>query len=1295
MEKKGVLRLGIALVSLLAFVQIHGQNQLEVQFDWTIAPQNIQIGENEYQYHSFEGSVASSKHPTLPVKILKMPVSGKGSLKVDIVSAQFEPFSFETTQSDESALSNTINFSTDIYQSRDQYAGTISFIPIIKTTTGFQRLTNLVIQTSFTPSPRTALRSPDDVTESALSNGQIYKIAVKETGIQKLSYSFLKDDLGINIDQIDPRKISVLGNRGGILPYDLEEKVAEDIPEIPIQIVGESDGSFDAADFLLFYGEGADKWEFNANSGIFNMQKNIYDQSNYYFIKVGADDGLRLTNAESASNPTFTSNTFNDFARFEEDRVNLLYQWGQETSKSQGSGQNWYGERFKNQTSVSYDGLFDFPGLIRSENVDVKARMALRSLSATSFNLVVNGSNLASGRASSVNTLSGRGDNEISYAHHAILDEKVSINDEKIDITVNYNAAGSNNGSEGWLDYIQVNVKRQLRLYEAQTDFRDLETLNHTISQFEIESSNAEAIIWDISDPLSPKLQQHDFNSNTLRFITNTTTLKEFIVFDPSQNLLTPEAIGNIPNQNLHGIDNIDLLVIYHPDFTDAVQRFADHRSNFSGFDIALVTIDEVMNEFAAGAKDPTAIRNFARLLFERNSQFKYLLLFGDGSFDARDVYTIGRDYIPTFQSDSTNPIFAFPSDDYFSILSENKANDPLDGMVDIGVGRLPAETIEEANVLIDKIIHYDTKPTTYDSWRNQLLFIGDDEDGNLHLRDVDRIANSVDQNNNTFNLEKVYIDAFPQVSTPGGARFPEVNEAINRAMFKGVLAVTYLGHGGPSGWAQERILNISDIQSWTNIDNMPIFITATCTFGGYDDVTFKTAGERVILNPNGGAISLLTTTRAVFATANASLTQLTIDKLFFNKTQSGVRLGDAMKNAKNDINSSLTLENSRKFTLLGDPSQKIAIPKYDVQLTKINGNEISLSKTDTIRALEQVTIEGIVVDGNGNQLTSFNGLLFPTIYDKKTVNTTLGQDTRSPQADFIVQTNVLFKGRSTVTNGAFKFSFVVPKDINFDYGNGKISIYASDPDQLVDASGANEEIVIGGVNENGISDNEGPNVEVYMNTEDFVFGGTTNRNPVLLVLLEDDNGINVVGNSIGHDLEGTLDEDTQNTLLLNDFYESNLDDFTKGIVRFPLQNLEIGRHNIRVKAWDVANNSSEGYTEFVVAETEELALENILNYPNPFTDQTCFQFDHNAPGQELEVQIQIFTISGRLVKTIDHIGITDGALRRDDCISWNGRDDFGDRLARGVYLYRVKVRTTGSEIISQESEFEKLVILK
>ena len=751
-------------------------------------------------------------------------------------------------------------------------------------------------------------------------------------------------------------------------------------------------------------------------------------------------------------------------------------------------------------------------------------------------------------------------------------------------------------------------------------------------------------------------------------------------------------------NQNLHGLNNVEMIILYHSEFQEAALQLAQHRSEFSDLSVATVRIDQVYNEFSTGRQDPTAIRDFAKMLYDRNPGFKYLLLFGDGSFDPRNRYELGNNFIPVYERNSLNPLFAFPSDDYYGLLSDFGSSDPLRGALNIAIGRMPVTSLEEALAVVKKVIHYETSPATLGDWRNRMVFIGDDEDNNTHIRDANIIADQIGGANPSLNVEKIYLDAFPQVATPGDDRFPAVSEAINQAIFKGSLVMTYLGHGGSERLAQEAIIDIPTITSWENFDRQPLFMTATCSFTGYDDAGFTTAGEELFLNPRGGAVALMTTVRAVYASLNADLTELALAKLFDRAGGDRVpTLGEAIQRAKNSSTGGSFTTNSRKFTLIGDPAMYLAAPQYQIQTTFIDEKAIEGNRTDTLRALQRVKVKGQVTNANGIIQENFNGILFPTVYDKKSTVSTLGQDPGSRVMDFKVQKNILFKGRVSVENGQFEFSFVVPKDINYSYGPGKISYYASDEINKIDAAGSYENIVIGGTSPDAFRDDEGPLVKVFMNTTDFVFGGITNAAPTLLVKLSDDNGINVVGNSIGHDLEAILDEDTQNSFLLNDFYESELDDFTQGKVKYPLNTLEDGRHTIRVKAWDVANNSAEGYTEFVVASSDKIALEHVLNYPNPFTDYTCFQFDHNLVNQEMDVLVQVYTISGRLVKTLEQSLISDGAIRQDNCIGWDGKDDFGDHLARGVYLYKVKVRAqnTGTTTLTGESSFEKLVILK
>lgn len=1285
---------GMVCFACMALLKLQAQesNIQTFNIQWAAEPEELMFGNQNYWYYTFEGYQFDEQNPTLPYLAFQMPVFQKGTIEVQVLDVTYESVDINPLEQDDRVLSDNLDFKTLVTQDRNQFFAEVKFTPIRKVGNNYERVVNIQLRIRLNPSFQVSVRTPNDVTTSKLSDGSLYKISTDKAGIHRITYSFLTEELGLDLSQVDPRQIMLLGDRGGHLPYDVSTPILEDIAEIPILIVGEEDGRFDQQDYMLFYGEGPDLWQYDAANQQFEFENNIYDDKNYYILKIGNENGLRVqTNSDIPGPADYTSTSFDDFDRFEEDDRNVMHDW----FKTQGSGQYWFGDHFKNLRFYNYDNLFSFPGLITEEPIRVQARMALRALSRSSFTLEMNenGQILESNQAAFVSELSGSRDTEIDYAHFANISETVPASGPDLAFEINYPPPANNDGSEGWLDYIQVNVRRNLELFGSQTTFRDLRSLEYLNTKYQIKNVNDNVLLWEITNPLLPSAYTFNLVGNQLDFTAPSNALRTYVVFNPETINLTPEAAEVIPNQNLHGITQTDMLVVYHPDFEAETQRFAQHRSSHSGLDVTAVSIDQIMNEFAAGAMDPTAIRNFTKLLYERSEGFEYLLLFGDGSFDPRNAYGLGNNFIPTFQRNSLNPLYAFPSDDFFAILESNSEQNPLNGRLSISVGRLPVNKAEEAAAVIDKIISYDKNPQSFADWRNRLVFIADDEDRSEHLDFADAIADDTYQQNNFFNLEKIYLDAFPQVNTPGGSRFPAVNEAIDQAIFKGALLFTYLGHGGPNGLAQERILDIPSIKNWQNSDALTIFLTATCSFAGYDDVSFTTAGEELFLNPKGGAVALLTTTRAVFSSQNADLTRKALEELFSRGANGLPTMGEAMRKAKNRISFAST--NTRKFTLIGDPSQKPATPSYQIRTETINGKQVTTNTVDTLNALDKVTIEGVVLDNQGNVYDGFNGEIFPTVYDKPTISTTLAQDDRSFKREYTVQKNVLFKGRSTVQNGRFKFSYVVPKDINYTFGAGKISYYAAAAQNLQDAGGAFEQIIIGGTNEEGISDNQGPQVDVYMNTEDFVFGGITDQNPVLLVRLEDENGINVVGNSIGHDLEGKIDDNSQNTLQLNDFYEAEKDDYTKGVVRYPLQDLAIGRHTIEIKAWDVANNSSTGYTEFVVTDSEQLALSNVLNFPNPFTDRTCFQFDHNLAALDLDVYIQIFTVSGRLVKTISTTVFSDGAIRQDDCIEWDGRDDFGDPLARGVYLFKVKVSTSGLQELSQESDFEKLVILK
>jgi hypothetical protein len=1279
----------------LSFTFANPPTSIQKNLQWREKPYvHSAEGSESFQIYAFEGAVYNEDHPSLPYFTERFPLSAYSDVQAVFTSAVFEPFE-KTPSKDDVVLSGEVNLITNVEKDRRDYFGRVSFIPIRKVGEGrFERLVSFEVRLIYTPLPAPISFRGGNTYTSVLSDGTIYKFAVSETGMYKLDFDFLKNKLGIPLESIDPRTIKLYGNGGGMLPESVDAERYDDLVENTIQIVGEGDGKFDAGDYLLFYGEGADKCYFNETTLTFSQPKNYYDSKNYYFLKISSGNGKRVASQPSITGGTYTSTAFNGYARYEKDISNLLHEW----AYGEGSGKQWFGDYFKVLTTKDYSDQFQIPNLLTTAPLKLNATSAgrIKSGSFGRFSITANGTTFTS--ESFASTGGGTID---TYASVKSIDGEFFANNGQLQIRFDF-AKGNDAFNEAWLDFIELNFRRQLLLAGDYMSFRDVETLKHPVSTFRLGNAGSGTIVWDITDLLSPRQVAASSSGSELTFGANTQeALREFVAFNPGGKLLSAEAVGKIDNQNVHATTDVDLVVLYHKEFKSEAERLAQHRRQHSNLAVAAIDVEQLYNEFSSGKKDATAIRDFAKMVFDRSPErFSSLLLFGDGSFDSRNMYKLGGDFIPVYETaQSLSPITAFPSDDFFALLSEGEGGNISSGALDIGVGRFPVKSLAEAQAAVDKIIHYDTNPSTLRDWRNRIAFVGDDEDGNQHTGDADDIAVYVGNKNANLNLDKIYVDAFPQVSTPGGTRVPLATEAINNNVFKGVLAMVYLGHGGVRGWTQERILKIEDIYSWENLDKMPLIITATCSFGGYDNPSLATGGEEAFLNKRGGAIALFTTVRPVYANANAKLTQASVDTLFFKFNHKVPTIGEVLRLSKNKVslNGSETT-NSRKFALLGDPSMQLALPLYSVKTTRVNGHDVAGGIVDTIRALQKVTIEGQVEDDFGKVVTNFKGVVYPTIYDKKITYRTLAQDPGSPLFNFDLQKNVVFKGRASVTNGKFQFTFVVPKDIDYNYGNCKISYYAADETQYVDGAGNHQGVVVGGTDANAAADNRGPKVEVFMNDENFVFGGITSPDPALFVKLQDDNGINVVGNSVGHDLAGILDKNSQNTYILNDFYEAALDDYTRGEVRYPLSKLAEGRHEIKVTAWDIANNPAEGFTEFVVVTSEEMALKHVLNYPNPFTTSTCFMFEHNQAGVELDVLIQIYTVSGRLIKVLEERIISEGnRLGNGNCIRWDGRDDYGDPLAKGVYLYKVKVRSanTGNVTLSGESEFEKLVILK
>jgi hypothetical protein len=1077
---------------------------------------------------------------------------------------------------------------------------------------------------------------------SVLSSGDFYKISVENDGVYQLTYSDFQQ-LNISTNNLDISSIKVYGNGGGMLPNLNSDFKYSDLQENAIYIYdNNNNGFFNSEDYLLFFGQSSNEWKFDSIQNIFDYYEHLYSDKNYYFVTVDeSSPGKRIGEKQTLLNFSKTITSFNDFQVHEINSENLIQ-----------SGREWYGERFGIIDKYSFE--FNFSNLITSHPINIKTSVAARSLNQSTFNIKANNNFVAN-----VNVAKIVYDYATPYAFTGLNSSQFNSTSDQINIDVEYNY--SENNAIGWLNYLQLNSRRALKITNNNLHFRDIQFLySDEVGKYIISNATSNTQVWDVSDVLNVKKLPTNLVGNEISFLDSLSNLKTYYAFNNV--FQKAELIGKIENQNLHNFGSeIEYVIITHPNFLSAANRLAEFHENEDNLISRVVTPQQIYNEFSSGMQDASAIRDFLRMLYKRpNSQLKYGLLFGDGSYDNKDRVPNNTNYIPTFQSvQSTNPTQSYVTDDYYALLDDSDG-DFVNDLIDIGVGRLPVKNLSEANSMVNKIEDYYSNDALGD-WRNSVTFVADDgdqKDGNMFMTQANNHANYIDTNFQNINLNKIFLDSYQQESTPGGPRSPQAQNAINRVVDNGAFLVNYTGHGGPLGWSQERILEVDQIKSWDNKNKLPLFMTATCKFSCFDDPAKVSAGEYLLLNDNGGAIALLTTTRLVYAFPNYNLNTNFIDVLFEKYNGEYPKLGDLYKQTKVLSGSG---SNTRNFILLGDPAISLSYPKYNITTSSIS---------DTIKALQEVTIEGEVRDENGIVLTNFNGVVYPTVYDKEVISVTLGQESCSPMP-FRNQNNIIYKGTASVNSGHFSFSFVVPKDIENNYARGKISFYASE-NNGDDASGSDDSFVIGGTAENIDYDYTGPEIAMYINSRNFISGGITNNNPVLLADIIDLSGINTVGNGIGHDITAVLDNNYSNPFILNDYYKSNLNSYSEGVVEFPFENLEDGIHTLTLKVWDVFNNSSESSIEFYVSNDEVILVSEFLNYPNPFTNSTQFYFQLNQSDRLIDVNIDIFSMTGQHIDNLKQSFFNTGF--RVGPINWNRNNKRRGSISPGLYIANLSV---------------------
>jgi Peptidase family C25 len=1107
--------------------------------------------------------------------------------------------------------------------------------------------------------PAQAQKSP-----STLRDGTWAKFSIEKNGVYKIDYTTLKQ-AGLNPDAINPRDLQLYAYPTGMLPQTNSAFRPVGLVELDITVSGEEDGKFNSGDFILFYGQGPDRVEYNEAKGIFEYQNNLYADKNYYFLTVGVQNGQRIATVEQATGDGFV-NEFLDYGYYETDSYNELK-----------SGREWFGESFETRADLTV--RFSMAGVAENSEIKMVSSVMAQTYSEASFRLLWNNVQLLDRKMQVVpeTQYGAKGRMGVDTLVFSAATVNAGSNANQ-DIKYQY-TKGASGRSAGYLNYFLFQVTRKSGWYGNPTLFT-IPAGSQNNSRVDFSSPPSGLSIWDVTDPFRCEKQSLSITASA-QFMAATGTARNYAAFT-SADVPSAKFEQKVENQSIVSAPTPNLLIVTHSDFISEALALADHRERHYGIDVVTVTTDEIYNEFSGGRQDVSAIRDFVKFLYDQSpDKLKNLLLFGRGSYDYKKRVFNNTNFVPTYESrNSLSPLETYSSDDFFGFLENGEGewneSPAKNHTLDIGVGRLPVRTAAEARDVVDKLIAYDTDPERYAGWRQEILFVADDGDFNIHQGQADELAESIETYGG-FSTDKIYVDAFEQEDRASGQISPKAAEALNRKVNKGFAIVNFTGHGSEQQWMQERILDTGTPSLLTNNPKLPLFVTATCEFGRHDDPLLISTAELLLKRKKGGAIALVTTTRPVNSGTNFSLNKMFYSSFFDTSVGKVKDLGTLFKETKNGSQSGVA---NRNFSLLGDPSLRFGPPVEKVVVTKIQ----TVSGSDTIKALSKVRVEG-EIQLNGKLNANFDGTIEATLLDKRTLEKTLGDE--NPAFNYYMWSHALFRGQATIDDGQFIFEMMLPANLAADVGEGKMVLYAFTSDKSREALGTFTGFKIGKMEEDFEADSKGPSITLFMGDTTFINGGYTNSDTRLVGRLSDKNGINISGYDPTQ-LVAVLDD--EKSFLVNDYYVADKDDFTSGTFSYPLFDLNPGRHTIRFTAWDNYNNESSAAIDFEVGQENELLIEDLVNFPNPFSEATTVQFTHSRSGEDLEAQVLIYDAMGQLASSRE-FSIANSTYKVN-LFDWDGLNNAGTKMSTGLYIMKLSVRSLSDG--AKKDKIAKLILV-
>lgn len=1100
---------------------------------------------------------------------------------------------------------------------------------------------------------------------SVLAQGKFVKIRVQNSGVYKLTFEDL-NAMGVN-----PANVRIFGYGGGVLEQSFMLPKLDDLPELAIWMEKGQDGVFNAGDYILFYAQGINRWSYDKTKSMFVHVGNSYSKYGYYFVTSDAGTGKKISEKMISLPPSPVINTIEEFVDFQVHE--------RELTTIAKSGREFYGETYYNDNVQNI--TFSFPNPVTTNSTLVRLDVAANASATSNFRLRLNG---AQERNLSVAKRTDGDHYETGKAASGIF----SFTPDTDPFVFGLNYVKPNSTAVGYLNYLEVNTRRLLKMSGSVMQFQNVDYLGSSVYlKYMLSNANANVQIWDITNQQDVAKMITERVDGKLTFVGHSAELTHYLAIDPtvSSAFPKPDIVGVVPNQNLHGLSGIDMIILTHPNFVSQAQTLAQAHREKSNLTVEVVTTEQVYNEFSSGTPDATAYRWIMKMLYDRANASnkpaelpKYLLLFGRGSFDNRGIIPeSGDNLVLTYQAENSLVItLSYLTDDYFGFLEDNEGAQVPTHTLDIGIGRFPVTTLQQATDVVNKTINY-MNNTQKGNWKNQLCFLADDGDGALHMKQADSITSMVARNFPGYQLNRIYLDAYKQEITASGESYPLAKSRFQNLLRSGLFLLNYTGHAGPGGWTNEHILTTSDVKSLSN-KNLPIWVGATCDFLQFD-VKQVSGGEQVVLNPLGGGIGILSAARPVYASQNFTLNKLFNEHLFLKTNGQHPRVGDVLRMAKNKVGTEI---NKLSYVYLGDPAVKLNYPtEYRVVTSKVN--ESTVFGNDTLKALSVASIEGFIADDNGVLVDNFNGTVHLVVYDKVQRITTMNNH-NDGAITYSDRLNTLFSGKAEVINGKYSISFMLPKDIKYNYGAGRINYYAQDDINDFEAQGYFENFIVGGTSRDYVVESDGPEVELYLNSENFVSGDKVNESPLFIANIKDINGINTVGSGIGHDIMLTIDEDPNQSYILNEHFSAAVNSYSEGTVKYKLPEMKAGKHTLTFRVWDLLNNSTTKTIDFEVVKGLTPVIFGIRNYPNPVKSQTFISVHHDRPETILNTTVEIFDLSGRKIWSFTQASA--------DSIPWNLQASDGRRVNPGVYLYRVNIKTADSELTSKTN---KMIILE